>query len=208
MPGPTGVSGLSATDRRDANVTKTSRHDIIVVAGELFREKGYDATTLADIAERVGVLKGSLYHHISSKEELLVEVASGPISVMLAELEEIVAAAETSDGKMLRIISMHIKHLHDDYPEIFVYLQERFGSDNSEIVKMSRRYQELIVGLIADGIEDGTFRDDIDPQLIAFSVLGACNWMHKWYQPDGDWNIARIQEAFGRLFLDGILSRS
>ena len=185
-------------------MVKTSREAIVASAGELFREHGYHATTLSDIANRVGILKGSLYHHISSKEELLIEIAAPPITKMVKRLHEIADVDEPSDRRLSEAIKMHIQYLHDDYPHIFVYLQEQFGADDSDILSMSREYQHLLIRIIGEGIEDRIFRDDLEPRLVVLAILGACNWLHKWYQPDSEWDIEDIRETFASLMIDGL----
>lgn len=185
-------------------MAKTSREHIVATAASLFGEKGYDATSLADIAEEVGILKGSLYHHISSKNELLLEIAGPPIATMLLEIREIAARAEAAPDRLLAAVANHLRHLDSDFPYIFGYLQERFGVDRSDMNEMSREYQRVLESIIRDRMGSGEFRSDLPPRLATFYILGACNWMQKWYQPDREWSIESIQKQFSSLFLDGM----
>lgn len=187
---------------------KTTREEIINVAGELFRSKGYRATTLTDIADKVGLLKGSLYHHIGSKEELLIEVATPPIRAMVAELRIIIDKEMCALDRLHEAVDNHLSHLHADYPHIFVYLQERFGSDQSELVELSRTYQRLLEELIREGIAAGELRSDVNPRLTVFFILGACNWMHKWYTPGRDVDIETVKRDFAVLFRAGVGANS
>src|SRR6202022_1955415 len=110
--------------------------DIVSAAAKVFRTKGYHAATVRDIAEEVGLLKGSLYHHFDSKEELLYLVVKEPIAQMYRAIAEIAGAEGPPSDKRGRPISAHLEASARHYPHLFVYLRER------ESVK--RRFREMI----------------------------------------------------------------
>src|ERR1700731_3364969 len=99
--------------------------DIVSAAAKVFRTKGYHAATVRDIADEVGILKGSLYHHFDSKEELLYLVVREPIAQMYRTISEIAAAEGTATEKLRRAISAHLEAFDRHYPHLFVYLRER-----------------------------------------------------------------------------------
>ena len=99
--------------------------DIVSAAAKVFRTKGYHAATVRDIAEEVGILKGSLYHHFASKEELLYLVVKEPIAQMFRTIAEIAAAEGGAAEKLTRAISAHLEAFDRHYPHLFVYLRER-----------------------------------------------------------------------------------
>src|SRR6266478_6856581 len=99
--------------------------DIVSAAAKVFRTKGYHAATVRDIADEVGILKGSLYHHFDSKEELLYLVVKEPIAQMFRTIAEIAAAEGGAAEKLTRAISAHLEAFDRHYPHLFVYLRER-----------------------------------------------------------------------------------
>ena len=99
--------------------------DIISAAAKVFRTKGYHAATVRDIASELGILKGSLYHHLASKEELLYLVVKEPIAQMSRTMGEIAAGEGTAADKLRQAISAHLVAFDQHFPHLFVYLRER-----------------------------------------------------------------------------------
>src|SRR5436853_7862503 len=99
--------------------------DIVSAAAKVFRTKGYHAATVRDIADEVGILKDSLYHHFDSKEELLYLVVKEPIAQMYRAISQIAPADGTATEKLRRAISAHLEALDRNYPHIFVYCPAR-----------------------------------------------------------------------------------
>jgi AcrR family transcriptional regulator len=181
--------------------------DIVSAAAKVFRTKGYHAATVRDIAEEVGILKGSLYHHFASKEELLYLVVKEPITQMYRAIAEIAAADLGAAEKLRRAISAHLEAFDRHYPHLFVYLRER------ESVK--RRFREMIgfspkeyyrcwQQILREGVENGEFRSDFDIQVTSYGLLGMLNWSCEWYDPQGRLSIKELAEEFTALALAGI----
>ena len=181
--------------------------DIVAAAAKVFRTKGYHAATVRDIAEEVGILKGSLYHHFASKEELLYLVVKEPIAAMYRAIAEIAAADLTATEKLRRAIAAHLEAFDRHYPHLFVYLHER------EAVK--RRFREKIgfspkeyyrcwQQILREGVENGEFRSDFDIQVTSYGLLGMLNWSCEWYDPQGRLSIREVAEEFTALALAGL----
>ena len=181
--------------------------DIVSAAAKVFRTKGYHAATVRDIADEVGILKGSLYHHFDSKEELLYLVVKEPIAQMFRTIAEIAAAEGGAAEKLRRAISAHLEAFDQHYPHLFVYLRER------ESVK--RRFREMIgyspkeyerhwQQIIREGVESGEFRPDLDIQVASYGLLGMLNWLYKWYDPQGRLSVQEVAEEFTSLALAGL----
>src|SRR5260370_6978630 len=113
-----------------------SLDEIIAAAARVFRTKGYHAATVQDIADEVGILKGSLYHHLESKEDLLYLIVKEPIARMYQTMGEIVATDLPAPEKLRRAILAHVEAFDPHYPHLFVYLRER--------EEMKRRFRQLI----------------------------------------------------------------
>jgi len=181
--------------------------DIVSAAAKVFRTKGYHAATVRDIAEEVGILKGSLYHHFASKEELLYLVVKEPIAQMYRAIAEIAVADLAATEKLRRAISAHLEAFDRHYPHLFVYLRER------EAVK--RRFREMIgfspkeyyrcwQQILREGVENGEFRSDFDIQVTSYGLLGMLNWSCEWYDSQGRLSIKEVAEEFTALALAGI----
>jgi AcrR family transcriptional regulator len=181
---------------------------IVAAAAQVFVDKGYRGASMRDLASALGVQRGSLYHHIESKEELLYAVVLEPVRGIVAALEQIVASDDPVPQRLAAFIDAHVEAMDRHYPHLFVFLQERFpaGGDlpeGRELGELALRYEALVVALIAQGAEDGTLRTDIEPRMAARAVLGMCNWMHKWYRP-GRASVAEVASTFRVMALDGL----
>jgi AcrR family transcriptional regulator len=167
---------------------KSSREDeILAAAGRIFREKGYHGTSVRDIAEAVGLLKGSLYHYIRSKEELLARLFEGLLEDTVRELEVIVARQASPDatlGDMVRVYAAAVMANHD---AVGLYLREWRSLPRVELAGLGarrRRMRALFTDVIADGARAGRFAVG-DAKIAALAILGSCNWLYEWYRPAG-----------------------
>ena len=181
--------------------------DIVSAAAKIFRTKGYHAATVRDIADEVGILKGSLYHHFASKEELLYLVVKEPIAQMYRTISEIAAADATAAEKLRRAISAHLEAFDRHYPHLFVYLRERESVKRRfrEMIGFSpKEYERCWQQILREGIENGEFRPDLDIQVTSYGMLGMLNWSYKWYDPQGRLSVREVAEEFTTLAFAGV----
>lgn len=183
--------------------------EIVSAAAELFREKGFMATSLEDIAGEVGMYKGSLYHYIDSKEDLLLAVVREPAEQMLTQLRELVSLDLPPAEKIRRIMRSHVRVLEDNFACASVYLEEFAGRNRSEEwTALDREYFASIIEVIAEGKRRGDFGNGVDVRTTALALIGSLNWLTHWYHPDGPLSASEIAERFCDVFLVGMLSRS
>jgi AcrR family transcriptional regulator len=185
----------------------TPREAIVDVAVRLFGEKGYNATTMRDIAKAVGILPGSLYAHIDSKETLLIEIVEKGIERFLA-IDRLLAASEESPEARMRIaIREHIKVVAEN-PErtLVVFHQWRFlsGPNRARAIAMRRRYAKAFVKILNDGIANGDFNSELDARLAVFGILGALNWTPEWYSPSGPMSAEEIGQKMADSLINGL----
>jgi AcrR family transcriptional regulator len=175
----------------------------------LFRDKGYHATSMRDIADEVGINKGSLYSHIRSKEDLLIPFFERAMGVLLAQIEEITANASLPPTERLkRAIHAHISAVTENLDVLTVYLSEwrQLTADSLQTVRQQReRYAALFLEIIEDGERSGEFRR-VDPRITALGVIGMCNYLFRWYRTDGRLPPAQIAEMLSDMVLRGILA--
>jgi TetR/AcrR family transcriptional regulator, cholesterol catabolism regulator len=181
--------------------------EIVAAAAKVFRTKGYHAATVRDIAEEVGILKGSLYHHFESKEALLYLVVKEPIAQMFQTMGEIAATDGSATEKLRRAILAHLQAFDRHYPHLFVYLREREAVKRRfrELIGFSpKAYERLWQQIIRDGVENGEFRSDLDVRVASYGLLGMLNWSYKWYDPQGRLRIGEVADEFTAFALAGL----
>ncbi|MCK9504040.1 MAG: TetR/AcrR family transcriptional regulator [Porticoccaceae bacterium] len=184
-----------------------ARDAIIDASSILFSENGYTGTTMRDIAEKVGVLPGSLYSHIKSKEEILLEIVSTGIERFLAIEADIRSMKASAEDKLRHAVISHVKVVAEN-PErmLIVFHQWRFLTEPnlSKAIELRRRYARAFSDILKEGIDDGIFSDQLDPKVEVFSILGALNWTPEWYSPDGQYSPEEIGNKMTDTMLYGI----
>ena len=183
--------------------------EIVSAAAKVFQTKGYHAATVRDIAEAVGILKGSRYHHFESKEALLYLVVKEPIAQMFQTISAIAEADLTATEKIRRAILAHLEAFDRHYPHLFVYLREREAVKRRfrEMIGFSpKEYERCWQQIIREGVEKGEFRRDLDIQVTSYGLLGMLNWAYKWYDPQGRLSVQQVAEQFTALALAGLVA--
>src|SRR5260370_11385817 len=184
-----------------------SLDEIIAAAARVFRTKGYHAATVQDIADEVGILKGSLYHHLASKEDLLYHIVEEPLAGMYQTMGEIVATDLPAPEKLRRAILAHVEAFDRHYPHLFVYLREREEMKRRfrELIKLSpKQYERFWQQILREGIKSGEFRADLDVQVVSYGLLGMLNWLYPRYRPTGRLSVRAGAEQFTSLALSGL----
>jgi AcrR family transcriptional regulator len=175
----------------------------------LFREKGYHATSMRDIAEAVGINKGSLYSYIRSKEDLLIPFFERAMGLLLVEIEAISSDASLVPTERLkRAIKAHILNVAENLDILTVYLSEwrQLTADSLSTVRGQReRYAALFLAIIEDGQNRGEFRA-MDARIAALGMIGMCNYLFRWYRQDGRLAPEQIADVLTDLLLRGVLA--
>ena len=182
----------------------TRREELIRIAARLFAERGYQGTSLADLAAQLGVQKPSLYHHIASKEDLLWEVAWEGAEAFHGSLDAVPAEAPASERVRLALRA-HLGVVAEqlDIATVFVREWRHLAGERRELfLAERRRYEERIRRLFRAGVEEGDLRTDLDVATAALLFLSAANWAYTWLRPGAD-----TDELADRLYaalLDGM----
>jgi AcrR family transcriptional regulator len=182
----------------------TRRNELTRQAARLFAEKGYHGTSIGDLAEAMGVQKGSLYAHISSKQDLLYETMVEGARAFHAGLDVIADELPASEKIRLALRS-HLRVVSDQLDVATVFVQEwRYleGERREEIVAERRRYEERIRAYFREGRELGELRTDLDDATAALLVLSAVNWAYTWLQAGR--NTDELADRFYSLLVDGM----
>lgn len=209
------ISQRRGTARRGARKAYlTRRDDLVRGAAELFAEQGYEVTTFADIATRVGMDRATLYYYVSSKDELLRDVIGEAVTENLAACERVLRRRIPTRDKLALIVDQLVHSYEQNYPYVSVYTQHDMQRTQpttewgTEVARQSRRIEAIVARIIDDGKRDGTLRGDVPTDLISKGLFGMVNWTHRWYRPGGAHTAADIGAAFSRLLFDGIFTSS
>ena len=199
------ASPESATSRR----YEARRREITDAAAKLFAERGYEATTFNDIADAVGLLKGSLYYYAPSKEDLLYSVIhevhqSGRELVernteegldTISQLRNVVGDAVRFliESREKNVIAMR------DFRALSEESQRELGDERVVFWKYLRR-------LISTGQSEGTIRADVDVLVVATAILGAINYLPAWYERGRPPSVARMVQGYRDFLIEGLLA--
>jgi len=187
------------------------RELIVSTAAEMFARKGVRSTTVREIADVVGVLSGSLYHYFSSKDEIVKEILMGFLDAIRAEYDEVLAhgagAAETLREVVL--VSLQVGRQRPDATAIYQnelrYLRE--SPQYSDVLAAAADVQRVWLGIIEQGVADGTFRDDIPPRIFHRLVRDAVWLSGRGQHPDAGYSTGQMADAITSVFLDGFSAR-
>jgi len=188
--------------------SKKAKKSVFEVAAEVFHRKGYDNTSMSDVAEAAGLTKAGLYHHVSSKESLLFTVLDSGLdfteSYVMKPLESVPDPLE----RLKTMIDLHLRLvLEERNLEVTGLLHEcktLSPSDRARIDKRKKEYVRMTTKLISDVVKKFSIKD-VNPKLAAFALLGMLNWTYQWYKPSGSSSREEIVENFQHIFLQGIL---
>jgi TetR/AcrR family transcriptional regulator, cholesterol catabolism regulator len=182
----------------------TRRSELTRQAARLFAERGYHGTSIGDLAEAMGVQKGSLYAHIRSKQDLLYATMRDGADAFHGVLDALPDRASASERIRLALRG-HLRVVSDQLDVATVFVREwRYleGERRDEIVAERRRYEDRIRALFREGRELGELRTDLDDATAALLLLSAANWAYTWLQPGRDTD--ELADRFYALLVDGM----
>lgn len=183
---------------------RPSRFDeIVAVSGRVFKEKGFDGARLEDIAQEVGIWKGSLYHYIDSKEDLLFAVVREPAERILEETRALVGRELEPEEKLRQLARLHVSVLASAQPFAAVYIEEIAGKHRfKEWETKDREYALMVEEIVGDVI--GKSRDGVSTRVAARAFIGSLNWMTRWYRFDGSLDTETVADEIAEVFLRGL----
>ena len=180
-----------------------TRDEILNAAAVIFREKGYHAASMQDIAEAVELKKGSLYHHVSSKQNILLALLDQALELLTEELEMVTRQDLPAAEKIRLAMRRYLKILTDNLALSSVLLLEHRSLDpenHSAHIPRRDRFEDLWQTMITEAMETGVIPSS-NPDLTVKAVLGTLNWTITWYREDGRLDAHEIADGFADLFL-------
>ena len=162
------------------------RAEILHSALRAFRDKGYHATTLDHIAARLGVHKTALYHYFRDKEAILYACHRESLAEVIRLLDEARARSAAPAERLAFLVREHVRVMTDtlEASPLAFEVTALTPPHQAEIIALRDRYERALRRLVADGVDTGEFRL-VDPKTTVFAILGAINWIARWYRPGG-----------------------
>jgi AcrR family transcriptional regulator len=177
---------------------------VIGVATAVFTERGYDATTMADLAAALGLTKSAIYHHVSGKEELLARALGRALDALDAVLDRARASQSSAMRTLREAVRGAVEALIAELPSVTLLLRVRGNSDVERAALARRRAIDgAIAALVAQAQHDGDLRRDLDPLMVARLIFGTVNSLIEWYPRSGA-PAAAVVDAVCVLVFDGI----
>ena len=184
------------------------RDELLELAATMFAERGLRATTVRDIADSAGILSGSLYHHFSSKEEMVDELLRGFLDWLFDRYQEIVATEPNPLERLKGLFMASFEAIADRHAQVVIYQDEAKRLTDqarfSYVEERNKEQRKMWVDVLTQGIEEGYFRPDIDVDLI-YRFIRDTTWVSvRWYQPGGPLTAEQVGRQYLAIVLGGI----
>jgi TetR/AcrR family transcriptional regulator, cholesterol catabolism regulator len=185
---------------------ENTRRSLIASALSLFERRGFDRTSVQEIADHARLTKGAFYHHFESKDDLLRHIQEEYLDAQLAAVRRIEAA---SDDPKVRVAELIRFSLTEYRAHMTIFYQERrsvTGDLFAEVVRKCDLVEAAFAGMVQDGVAKGAFRSDVDPRIAMFGLVGMCAWAFRWLNP-GVGRVEQVEEVarqFSAMVLDGL----
>jgi AcrR family transcriptional regulator len=183
-----------------------SADTILDVAVRVFRERGYEGSSLEQIARAAGITKASIYYHVRSKEELLARGVGRALDSLFAVLDEPEARRGAAVERLRHLIRRTIEITVGRLPEVALLIRVR-GNTRVErrVLERRREFDRIVSETMVEAQREGGLRADIDPRLATRLLFGMLNSITEWYRPEGELGAAAIAEAVYRMTFEGLV---
>ena len=181
---------------------------LLDVAVTVFNERGYDATSMEELAARLGVTKSAIYHHVSSKVELLRLALDRALDALFAVTEEPGAITGPAIDRLEHVVRGSVRVLAAELPFVTLLLRVRGNSPVEEAaLQRRRRFDRVVTGLVRAAEEEGDVRPDVDPAITSRLLFGTVNSLTEWYRPDGGLSADDLADALVATTFQGLRAR-
>lgn len=194
--------------RRGRTVAQSDRDSVLKSAARLFREQGYERTTVKEIAEACDMLPGSLHYRYQAKEDILVDLMRLGLEQASIAVSEAVAGVTEPAEQLRRGINAHLQMLVSGSDMVYVLLFEwrsLRGGARREMIKLRDRYESLWAAMLKLLAEQGVIRKDVDLELLRLIGLGALNWVATWFREEGRYSLEDIGDFVWRMIRSAVL---
>jgi AcrR family transcriptional regulator len=195
--------------RRDVRAAQAEfrRTEIFRSLGRVLQERGIAGITMGEIAERLGMTKGSLYYYFRDKDDLLYQCHMRCMAVSLQALRDERLAALPADARLREVLVAHIRGITEEVygAVVLTDLESLSPRRRRRYIAQRDTFERGVREIIEDGIRAGVFRK-VDVKIAGLAILGAINWISKWYDPDGPLGSRELAERFADFLVGGLLA--
>ena len=190
---------------RNADPNASTRVDILKSAAKAFRRLGYHGATVEQIAAALHMKKGNLYYYFKNKEEILFACHQYSLDRLLALLDDILRGGATADAKLRQLIVAFVHTILDELhgTALFLDLEALSPAHLKAVIVRRDQFDRGVRLVLEEGMTSGTFAAG-DPKLVAFALLGAVNWIPRWFNPDGPASSQEIADRFADYLIAGL----
>ncbi|TYP83666.1 TetR/AcrR family transcriptional regulator [Blastococcus xanthinilyticus] len=186
-----------------------SLDSLLDVAVAVFNERGYDATSMDELAARLGVTKSAIYHHVPSKVELLRLALDRALDALFAVTEEPGATTGPAIDRLEHVVRGSVRVLTAELPSVTLLLRVRGNSPvEQEALQRRRRFDRVVTDLVRAAEEEGDVRPDVDPAVTSRLLFGAVNSLTEWYRPGRGLDGTAVADALVAITFDGLRATS
>ena len=184
------------------------RIDILKSAAAAFRRRGYHGASVDEIASALEMTKGNLYYYFKNKEEILFACHEYSLDKLLVLMAEVQAEDTTPEVKLRKLMLAFVHLILDDLHGTALTLDPEALSPPllKRVIEKRDQFDHGIRTIIQDGMDRGVFRPG-DPKMIEFAMMGAVNWISKWFDPAGEQTSDQIGDAFADYLVGGLLKK-
>jgi AcrR family transcriptional regulator len=189
-----------------------SRQEILRTAARLFQQRGYDATSMNDVAAALKLSKGGLYHHFQSKDEILFEIMNHAMEITQERVLNPVRGIADPEDRLRALIRLHIEvvlsprdreitvMLHENHP-LPPALRKRINARKKDYI----HFLESLMTEVQNKAQNQS-KSKVSPRAAAFALLGMINWIYQWYKPEGELQAQNLIPQFTELIFGGIFA--
>ncbi len=200
---------MTASKSKPATPKSVRRRErILQSAIEIFDRQGYANTSMDDIAKQVGIRREGIYYYFKNRSEILLNIILPQSEALVEGLREIAGSDRPTLEKLRLAVRNHLERFDRYCLEMTVSLRDGYFEDAAEVRDVMSRiwkdYERLWTGLIADGQAGGELRKCGDPKMLAFGILGMCNWLARWYDPDKSVSVPTLIDSYFHMIAYGL----
>jgi AcrR family transcriptional regulator len=193
-----------------AEILNISRKEQIVnKAAKMFKQKGFVATSMRDLAAELGIEAASIYHHFKSKEELLEKICFDMADKFITNAKEVNDIYFNAEEKLKMAIKLHVETITENQNQSSVFLSEWRNLSEPKLTlfkQLRQQYENQFTIILADGEKEDIF-DDVEKKFAVLSILSTINFINEWYKPEGKMNASEIAEKLSNFIMGGLRKR-